>query len=224
MADPKLTFEEVVQTAIDSTMLETHTALPGVVQSFDATTQLADVQVTIRRTLAGEPVNLPLLASVPVRFLRCGSFTITLPLVQGDHVLLIFSERSIDTWLTSGEISSPADVRRHSLSDAFAIPMMYPQTDVISDFDDTNLQIRKTDGSSSITITEGGEIHLNGDSDTIIAFTPMDTLWQYFAALYNGHVHPGVQTGTGSTAVTASQITAPYLDLSQTEVTSVKVP
>ena len=49
MADPRTTLEKVIQTAIDSSLKELHTSLPGVIQSFDPVEQLADIQPTIKR-------------------------------------------------------------------------------------------------------------------------------------------------------------------------------
>lgn len=226
MADPRIQFEQVIQTAIDSSLKEVHTALPGVVQAFDPETQLADIQVTIQRKLAGELVNLPLLAEVPVRYFRCGGFTITAPLVQGDHVLLIFAERSIDTWLTSGEISNPADVRRHTLSDAFAIPMMFPQTNVISNFDNTNIQIRTDDGGGFVNITPNGNIELNGNADSVTAFNDMKAAFDTLVTNFNNHIHLTTATVTGGDPVGVISVptVSSTADMSGAEVPTVKVP
>ncbi|MCP3685803.1 MAG: hypothetical protein GY861_24405 [bacterium] len=167
MADPKATLEQVIQTGIDSALKELHTALPGVVVSFDGDTQLADIQITIKRKLNDVLVNLPLLVGVPVRFLKTADFSISVPVKVDDHVLVIFAERSIDTWLTQGGIQSPVDVRKHSLSDGFAIPMMYDQTDVISNFDADNLQIRTTSGKG-ITIDPTGLVSIASNNTSLL--------------------------------------------------------
>ena len=44
----------------------------------------------------------------------------------GDQVLLVFSERSLDVWLSAGGIVDPNDTRKHHISDAIAIPGCYP--------------------------------------------------------------------------------------------------
>ena len=167
-ADPRSNLEIAIQTGIDAALKELHTSLPGEVISFDPVEQTADIQITIKRKQANELVNIPVLKDVPVRFQRVSGYTITLPVKSGDNVLVVFSERSIDTWLLNGGIQDPADKRRHSFSDAFALPMMYSQPDKISDFDPDNLQIKSLNGNSKITIKLTGEIQIDTTGETII--------------------------------------------------------
>jgi len=221
MADKtKTPLEQVIQTAIDSALKEIHTCLPAVVTKVNHAEQLIDAQITIKRKMAGELVNLPLLVNVPLRYWRSATFSITFPIEVGDHVRIIFAERSIDTWLTEGGIQNPFDVRKFSLSDAFAEPAMYPQTDVIPTFDPINLEIKTNDGSGSIKITPTGDIYLNGSSDSAIAFTDMKIAFDLlktdlnnFVAIFNAHVHP-IQTPATPTAA----------DMAGAEVSNVKVP
>jgi len=165
MADkPTTPLEKVIQTAIDSALKEVHTCLPAVVTRVNTLTQLIDAQLVIKRKLGGELVNLPLLVNVPIRYWRSATFSITFPIEVGDHVRIIFAERSIDTWLTEGGIQNPFDVRKHSLSDAFAEPAMYSQKDVIPNFDPSNMEIKTNSGDTKIIIkkTEGVEIITTG--------------------------------------------------------------
>lgn len=166
MSDPKNSLETVVQAAIDTSLTEVHTMLPGLVVSFDSDTQLADVQPTIKRKIKGKMENLPLLTDVPVRYSKSKIFSFTFPLEKGDQVLLIFSERSIDTWLTYGANQDPADVRQHSLSDAFAIPMMYDQTNIIANFNSDNLEIRGPNGII-ISVNASGKATIINDADNL---------------------------------------------------------
>ena len=164
-------FESAVQEAIDTALKEVHTCLPAVVTKVNTADQLIDCQLTIKRKLKGQLVLLPILVNVPVRYPRSNTFSITFPLEVDDHVMIIFAERSIDVWLQEGGIQNPFDVRRHSLSDAFAIPMMYPQTDTIPDFDETDLQIKTNTGSTKITVkaSEGIDIFSTGNVDITCA-------------------------------------------------------
>ena len=140
-AKTKTTLERSIQTGIDSALKELHTCLPGVVTKVTHATQLIDVQLTLKRKLAGEFQNLPLLVDVPIRYYKSATFSITFPIEVNDNVIIIFSERSIDTWLQDGGIQKPDDIRKFSLSDAFALPMMYPQNGVIPNFDSSNLEL-----------------------------------------------------------------------------------
>jgi len=253
MSDRTTSIEEIIQLGIDSAFKNLHTCLPAVVTRFDSTNQLIDCQVTLKRKLNNELVLLPKLVNVPIRYPKSTTFSITFPIEVDDHVLLIFSERSIDTWLEQGGIRDPFDVRKHSLSDAFAFPMMYPQTDTIPSFDATNLEIKTNSGNTKIILNAsegikietsqkvevdatdnvevyGAEIHLNGDSDTAIAFTDMkvafDLLRTELNALvtaYNTHVHT-VAGGTGVPTTPTTPGVPAVADMSGAEVPTVKVP
>lgn len=161
MADKSTTsLEKVIQTAIDSSLKEVHTCLPAIVTKVTPATQLIDAQITIKRKLAGVLADLPLLVNVPIRFFKSTTFSITFPIEVGDNVMIIFSERSIDTWLTEGGVQNPFDIRKHSLSDAFALPMMYHQKDVIPNFSPTNMEIKTNSGDTKIIIKASEEIEI----------------------------------------------------------------
>lgn len=217
----KASLSKVVKKAIDANLLQVHTCLPAVVISIDTATHLIDAQVTIKRKLNGSLVNLPVLQGVPLRQLRTSVFSITMPIKAGDHVLILCSERSIDTWLTEGGVQDPVDVRKFSLNDAFAIPMMYHQKEITSEpFDADNLEIKLNDDSGFITLTPSGEIRLNGSGNSIIDYTNMkaafDTLRtevNTLVTVYNAHSsHPPVN---GVAAIA---------DMAGSEVPTVKVP
>lgn len=176
MADKRTQLETVIQTAIDTALKEMHTCLPAVVTRIDHANQLIDAQITIKRKLAGELINLPLLVDVPLRFWRSKTFSITFPIEIGDHVKITFAERSIDTWLTEGGIQNPFDFRKHDLSDAFAEPVMYHQKDVIPDFDPDNLEIKTNSGSTKIIInkTEGVTIETTGPTSVTSSKTTIN--------------------------------------------------
>lgn len=167
MSDPRITLESTIQKGIDTALKEVHTALPGIVVSFDSTTQLAEIQIAIKRKLDGELINLPTLTEVPVRFFKTSKFSINFPLEEDDPVLVLFTERSLDTWIAQGDIQTPDSVRRHSLSDGFAIPMMYDQNNIISNFDSSNLQIRTASGKG-ITIDPTGLTSIVSDGTSLL--------------------------------------------------------
>lgn len=166
---PTTSLEKVIQTAIDSALKEVHTCLPAIVTRVDYPNQLIDAQITIQRKLAGVLVNLPLLVNVPIRYMKSSTFSITFPIEINDNVMVLIAERSIDTWLTEGGIKDPVDIRKFDLSDAFAIPMMYHQKDVIPSFSTTNLEIKTNSGQTRIILkkTEGVQIVTTGDIDMV---------------------------------------------------------
>lgn len=124
------TFAKVLRDAIDARLAEVHTCLPAEIVKFDKATNLADVSPCLKRKYAADEavVDLPVIPSVPVVQPRGGGAAILFDLKPGDPVLLVFSERSIDGWKTTGGKVDPKDPRKHHLSDAFAIPGGYPKS------------------------------------------------------------------------------------------------
>lgn len=117
--------ESATNDQIKAALLDVHTALPGIIIDFDPDARTATVQPAIQRVFVdrdGEqkPMNLPPCVDVPVYFPCGGGFELTFPVTKGDHCLLAFSERCIDSWFANGSIEPPDDYRQHDLSDAFA--------------------------------------------------------------------------------------------------------
>lgn len=99
-----------------------NTAFPGVVQAFDGS-GAADVQPAILVERPGEqPKPGPMLLNVPVLFPGGGGFRLAFPLREGDEVLVICSQRSLDRWKATGGVVEAGDRRQFALSDAVAIP------------------------------------------------------------------------------------------------------
>lgn len=120
------TLQDMIRNAIEARLASLHTAMPGVVKTYDPATQTADVQPALKKKYAdGTVVNLPLLTKIPVIFPRTAKGYVHFPLDPDDTVLIIFCERSIDSWRLKGGVIDPADYRKHALSDAVCIPGLF---------------------------------------------------------------------------------------------------
>lgn len=215
---PNDLLESAIQEGVATALKELHTCLPGQIISFDDATQTADIQPTIKMKVGENLQNLPVLSGVPVRFPKSADFSLSFPLAADDEVLLIFSERSLDTWLTHGGIQNPFDVRRHDLSDAFAVPMAYSQKNLIPSFPSANLEMKANTGSAKVELTPATEIILNSGSDFAVQFSALQTAFDELKDAYNGHDH--VETG-GTTNPPLQQSAA---DISLAKIDSIKVP
>ncbi len=126
------TLAEVIRQAIESRLLDVHTALPGVVVTYDPATQTANVLPAVRRALpledGTEHEDLPIIPNVPVGWMRGGGYSFQFPLVPGDHVWLVFSEAATGAWRESGALSNPVDHARHDLSYPIALPACAPDS------------------------------------------------------------------------------------------------
>ncbi len=151
-----------IQTAVLSSQAELWTALPGIVQSFDASSVTAVVQPAIMGVLAQpdgskSAAKLPLLLDCPVMFPRGGSCTLTFPVKPGDECLVIFSARCIDAWWQSGGIQLPMELRMHDLSDGFVLVGPMSQAKKIGNISTTAVQLRSDDGAAFFEIDPGSK-------------------------------------------------------------------
>jgi hypothetical protein len=102
--------------------------VPGRVESYSSSSERASVKPLIGHSFIDESGEyavdeLPVITDVLVVFFGAGLGRIVVPVAKGDLVLLIMAESSIDKWKpTGGAVKDPGDLRRHSLSDAIAIP------------------------------------------------------------------------------------------------------
>ena len=112
--------------SISDYLFDVHTAIPAEVLSYDPLKQQVQAKISINRVVNEEEIEYPILDGIQVIFPRGGSYGITFPLVKGDGVLLLFSERSLERWRTTGNGYPPYDARRFDLNDAVAIPGMFP--------------------------------------------------------------------------------------------------
>lgn len=136
-------------------LADVHTCLPGQIVSYDGVT--AVVQPALTKQLgSGESLPAPQIFSVPICW-PCGDAgggqaMITVPLKPGDAVVLHFSERALENWL-SGQDGEPGDPRMFDLSDAFATPVCRPGRQRA---DPDNLVV--TFAKASITMSPSGEV------------------------------------------------------------------
>jgi hypothetical protein len=149
--------EELYRRLIENTANNLRVAMPGIIQSFDASTQTATVQLALRekiRDLSGNinQVEIPLLLDVPVVLPRAGTFILTMPVQKGDECLVIFADMCIDAWFSNGGVQNQLEKRRHDLSDAFAILGAWSQPNNISNYSTTSAQLRNETGTSYIEI------------------------------------------------------------------------
>lgn len=144
--------QESLRIAMDGHQAQMWTALPGILQSFDADKMTATVQPSIQGQLrqadgSWKDVSLPLLLDCPVIFPSGGGFALTFPLAKGDEGLVVFSSRCIDAWWYSGGIQKQARHRMHDLSDGFFLPGCFSQPRKLANVSSANVQLRSDDST-----------------------------------------------------------------------------
>jgi hypothetical protein len=152
-------------------------AAPGIIKSFDVAKQTVTVQVAIRErvNLDGERSwkDIPLLVDVPVCMPRAGGYVLALPVQAGDECLVVFGDNCMDAWWQSGGIQNQIDMRRHDLSDGYALLGVWSQPRVVSGYSGSSAQLRNEAGTAYVEIS-GNNINIVGDTVTVVGRTKVD--------------------------------------------------
>lgn len=147
----------------------------GTIHTFDPVTQTATIAINYVRAFPGANPNLPnpapdgqtstvyteypILIQCPVVIMQGGGAHLTFPIkgdvyntdgslkTPGDSCIVIFNDREITTWLTTGQKTFPQNARVHDLSDGIALigirsiqtgnPIANYNTEVVSLSDET---------------------------------------------------------------------------------------
>lgn len=152
--------EEMLRMALDGQQGKIWTALPGIIDSFDASAMTCRVQPAVsgsRRAQNGDtfPIQLPMLLDCPVCFPGGGGVTLTFPIKPGDECLVVFASRCIDSWWSLGGVQGQAEIRMHDLSDGFVLPGVRSQPRKFA-VSTSAAQLRSDDGAAYVEINPTG--------------------------------------------------------------------
>lgn len=161
------TLPEVLKVSVQRALSEMHTCLPGKIESFDHKTQKASVLPLIKKKYRdGKAESMPVIQNVPVVFPRCSKGSFTFPLEAGDGVLLVFSERSMERFLAQGGEQEPGDTRKFDLTDAIAIPGLFPFS--VESKTENNEDSLWIFNETKIRLKEDGNIEIETPADLIV--------------------------------------------------------
>lgn len=203
MSTQEPTLAEVFDAAMHSRMKEMFGGwLPARVESYDAGTNKASVQILILDDYEDESgerqtERFPIINDIPVGWPCVGGKRVMRSTVAaGDVVVLLFSSRPADKWLRTGGFVDPEDNRHHDINDAFILPF--------------RLDFGATDSPAMLTFN-GTEI-LAGGNSPLATKADVQALRDYVYAQFcaaGGHTH--AVSGSTTTAITtvASGTTAP---------------
>jgi hypothetical protein len=151
--------EDADDQLVEGRLMDHHTALPGIVQSFNKDDQTAEVQPAIRRLLLpeGQLVTLPLCVKVPCYF---PGGAVTFEIKSGDDCALMVSERAIDAWWKKGGVQDPTELRSFDLTDSFAFVGFQSLPQALQDLHATATELRTRSGLNRISVRADGTIHL----------------------------------------------------------------
>ncbi len=206
---------QALQVMTESSLSEVNTMMPGRIISYDAARNRAIVQPMMPKSLAnGEALDPPTIAEVPIAWGMGsgGTAGLTAPIKPGDGVMLHFSQRSLEGWL-SGNNTAPDDPRRFDLTDAVAVPGLAASgvsanpTDVELRFGPVKLRMRPDGGAvletagGNLTITADGVAAFTGPKVTVSGDVIVTGDVVAGTISLRNHVHLGVQSGAGMSGV-----------------------
>ena len=139
-ADPELA--ELIRRAIASERADIQVSMPGIVVSYDPSTETATIQPATRRArynaedeIVAEEINP--IQNVPVIWPSCAAFSFHGVLAAGDGVDLVFSTFSHSGYRNTGSVSTPQDLSPQSLSYPKAYPGFKPKKETGKDTDNS---------------------------------------------------------------------------------------
>lgn len=209
--------EAEVREMVERLMSGLCTAIPGVIESFDASTCLATVQPAVRLksvSFGGQSptvtyLDLPPVERVPVvlpHSTGAGLF-ITVPIIEGDQCLLVFAQRSIDNVVGYGGVQNPAEpsdgvpawfteLRHHDMTDAICIPSLMCAPHAIGGWSQDGIVIRNKADTVNLKVAADG-VSVKGNlyvSGTVTAVTDVIGGGKSLAT----HTHPIPSGNTGT--------------------------
>ena len=195
-----------------------HTALPGIIDTYDEETRRARVRIAIEALKSeGTCIERAPLLDVPVIFPAGAGGIILIELRRNDPVWVMFAERGIQDWKRSFSLSEPMPQHLFSTSDAVALAG-FGGLNNITPAASRGISIQTLDGELSIRVDgdyitldvpSGKQIRLGGSSDLLRLVT------EAFITAFNSHTH-SVSTGASRTGIPESQV-----GLDGTEVTQI---
>lgn len=197
---------EVLQRWLDVQFEGVHTCVPGKILSYSGhSTRIARVEPLVAlRTDTGAQVDLPIIDQVPVVFPSSQDSAIVFPVKEGDCVLLVFSESGIGGFLASDGSRQvpPDDQSRFSLTDAIAIPGLWPTNGKsLSGLPDEGLVVAHK--SSIIHIDDSGNIRIDAGVGKIEMLNEISSLKAQIDALWDALIQQTTDTATWMTAAAA---------------------
>jgi hypothetical protein len=204
--------EEMFRQRLDYFGSRLRVCVPAIVKSFNADKQTITAQIAINERVFADmemhSVKIKELLDVPIFMPRAGGYTLTMPVQEGDECLIVFGDNCFNSWYQNGgEDNEQEFVRRHSLSDGIALLGIWSQPRTLDDYSIDAVELRNDDGDTKISLKDG-EVTIKATSINLGDESGVRKLIdERIVAIYNAHVHSGVQGGSGSTGVPTVPLT-----------------
>lgn len=214
---PEPTLKDLLDLMKRQIMLQLNCHAIGIVQEFNAEEQTIKAKVAYKRKFSQRQdngkyqtvlQNYPILVDVPVVCLGGGSASMTFPIAKGDECIIMFNDRSIDDWFSSGQVGEVQSLRLHSISDGVALVGVRSLPNVIEEYD-TEKAVFQNGGTK---LTLGEKASLLNDSQNLFTLlnnltTELTNLTTQLAALtVTGVTSGGAASGPPANAAAITSI------------------
>ena len=180
----------------------------GIITNFNPSTCTASVQIAARRVVGDQIVSYPPLIDCPVMML-CGSTGgLTIPVMAGDTCLVLFNDRNIDNWYSTGNVAQPNTARMHDLSDGIVFVGIRSLANPIPDYSATAVELRNIAEGAKVSLDSLVGIENNATSLHELLNKILDT----------------IQTWTTTSGLTANAATLAKVVVNRTQVDSLLKP
>ena len=211
--EPLKTFRDF----ITEYMKGVYTSIPAHILSFDPQTQLAQIELGIKRVdVDGNDHVLPPIIDCPVMFSGGDEFVIEHQIDVGCEGWALFSQRCIDGWIQTGGTAINPITRFFDMQDACFIPGFRSNPKAVKGFANNGVKLRNKAGNHFVWLKNDGAIELNNSSGHIkiepsgtviingMVFNTNQTITSVNEATVGGitlttHTHSGVASGNSST-------------------------
>lgn len=131
----QINFNGVMDLAQDAIMSRLNCHNIGKILEYDSQTQRCTVQLMQVKQFNNQSITPAPLTDVPLIILGTGSAYITMPNPVGTICVLLFMDRNIDDFLSTGESYTPATSRMHDFSDCVALTTFTTLVNPIENYD-----------------------------------------------------------------------------------------
>lgn len=175
------TLLEVMEHQISTFLESVHTTFPATIQTYNSSKREATIIPSVRLRMGqGQLVQLKPIPGVPVVFPCSSNFGLTFDLSPGDGVMIHCTEQAIGNWINSqlGTVVDPEDNSRFSLTDAIAVPGLYPSgraPNPSTRIHGTKNSIEVKASNGTVSIDDSGLISIESPSGSVKDL--LDDVW-----------------------------------------------
>lgn len=196
-APPELT--DLIRNIKDDIFRSLNCIKIGRIETFDQTKKTATIKLLFKRAINDKIISYPVLVDCPVFTLQGGGGSFQMPIAARDTCIVLFADRNIDNWYSTGSEAAPENQRCHDISDGIAIVGIDSLVSSLANYDDNvNLIIPAT---KKFVVSGGAVAEILG-SAALALLSELNS----FITTYNTHTH--IETGGSTNVPTQTESTA----------------